>query len=136
MYMVNLQLIPNNPDYWEFIRVTRSDPRNLYGFIQTGEITPDQQKEYMAKYNDHYFICIENNVAVGWVGEVEGDLRFCVDYEHQGKGVGTFMLKEFTKIYPNLTAKVKLDNVASKKAFEKAGWKLISSNNKFYYYEL
>ncbi len=42
--------------------------------------------------------------------------------DHQGKGVGSFMITQITKLRPNIYAKVKLDNISSVKAFEKAGY--------------
>jgi len=48
MYMVkNLKLVECEEKYWEFIRLLRIDPQNLSGFVQTSDITPQQQKQYM-----------------------------------------------------------------------------------------
>jgi ribosomal protein S18 acetylase RimI-like enzyme len=43
--------------------------------------------------------------------------------EHQGHGVGSFMINEIMNLFPDAVAKVKLDNEASLKLFEKCGFK-------------
>ena len=51
---MNLKLIPNKKNYWEFIRLLRADKRVQSGFIQnTLKITKEQQEKYMEKYNDN-----------------------------------------------------------------------------------
>ena len=54
---------------------------------------------------------------------VDGDIRLCTDPHLQRKGIGAFMLDEIKKIYPNATAKVKIDNLASIALFEKSSVK-------------
>ena len=45
---MNLKLIPNKKDYWEFIRLLRADERVQSGFIQnTSKISQEQQEKYM-----------------------------------------------------------------------------------------
>ena len=120
---MNLKLIPNNKNYWEFIRLLRADKRVQSGFIQnTLKISQEEQKNYMEKYNDNYYICLSDDNPCGFIGEIDGDIRVCTHPDYQGKGVGSFMIKELTTLRPNIYAKVKMDNISSVKAFEKAGY--------------
>ena len=117
-----LKLIENEKKYWEFIRILRSDKRVQEGFIQNSEISKIEQEVYMEKYNNNYYICLCDDKPCGFIGEIDGDIRVCTDPNHQGTGVGTFMITQITKLRPNIYAKVKLDNISSVKAFEKAGY--------------
>ena len=120
---MNLKLIPNNKNYWEFIRLLRADKRVQSGFIQnTLKISQEEQKNYMEKYNDNYYICLSDDNPCGFIGEIDGDIRVCTHPDYQGKGVGSFMIKELTTLRPNIYAKVKMDNISSVRAFEKAGY--------------
>ena len=120
---MNLKLVPNKAGYWEFIRLLRSDKRVQEGFIQDiPQISKLEQELYMEKYNDNYYICLCDDKPCGFIGEIDGDIRVCTHPNYQGNGVGSFMISEITKVRPNIYAKVKLDNISSVKAFEKAGY--------------
>ena len=119
---MNLELKKNNKKYWEFIRLLRSDKRVQNGFIEQSTITKKEQETYMNKYNDNYYVCLCDDIPCGFIGEIDGDIRLCTDPEYQGKGIGSFMIREITKIRPNIFAKIKLDNTSSLRAFEKAGY--------------
>ena len=54
---------------------------------------------------------------------IDGDIRICTHPTYQKKGIGTFMIQEFSNVKSNIYAKIKIDNIASIKAFEKAGYK-------------
>lgn len=114
-----------NKEYIEFIRTLRNDQRIKPGFISQGYITESIHEEHMSLYANNYYICLIEDEPVGFVGHVEGDIRFAVSPEHQGKGVGTFMLDRFLfmKHSHKLSAKIKYTNTASIRAFEKAGFK-------------
>ena len=47
---MELTLVENNKDYYEVIRLLRTDPNNTSGFLEQVEITPEQQLKYMEKY--------------------------------------------------------------------------------------
>ncbi len=81
------------------------------------------QIKYMNKHSDCYRIGIIDTHPVGFVGVIEDDIRICTHPNHQGKGVGKFMLKEIMKIFPTAYGKVKKDNEASKKLFFSLGFK-------------
>ena len=59
---------------------------------------------------------------VGFVGQIDGDIRVAVDPEYQGKGVGKFMINQIMKLHPESIAKVKLGNEASIRLFESCGF--------------
>ena len=119
---MNLEFKKNKKKYWEFIRLLRSDKRVQSGFIEQSTVTRKEQETYMNKYNNNYYVCLCDNVPCGFIGEIDGDIRLCTNPEYQGKGIGSFMIREITKIRPNIFAKIKLDNISSLRAFEKAGY--------------
>ena len=131
-----MKLIRNEPKYWEFIRLVRNDPEMQKGFVEIVDITTEQQIAYMTKYGDGYYICLnENNEPIGFIGEVDDDIRVAVIIEFQKMGVGKFMVNEFMELRPNSYAKMKFDNIASKKLFESCGFEYVKKDDKFYYYE-
>ena len=119
---MNLELKQNNKKYWEFIRLLRSDKRVQSGFIEQTTVTRKEQETYINRYNNNYYVCLCDDIPCGFIGEIDGDIRLCTDPEYQGKGIGSFMIREITKIRPNIFAKIKLDNTSSLRAFEKAGY--------------
>lgn len=135
--MVNWRLIKNRPQFWEFIRKVRNDPEIQTGFVEQVNITSEQQVKYMEKHNNDYYICLDvNDDPIGFIGDVDDDIRVAVIKKWQGMGVGKFMVKEFMKLKPNCYAKMKHDNIASKKLFESCGFTYLNKDNNFYYYKL
>ncbi len=120
----NLKLIDCTDEYWQFVRLLRTDDRNISGFIKTNNITEDQQIEYMKKYSHNYKICLLDNNPVGFIGEIEGDVRVCTDHNHKNKGIAKFMVTEFLKSNSNIFAKIKSNNLSSLKLFESCGFKI------------
>lgn len=121
-----MKLIQNNKNYWEFIRNLRNDLNNLNGFVNKNYISLENQIIYMTKYNDSYYICLdENDLPVGFIGEIENDIRICVEHSFKNKGIGKFMLNEFLKIKNNrnMAAKIKIDNIISQRLFQGLGFK-------------
>ncbi len=130
------RLVKNEPCYWEFIREVRNDPKIKIGFVDQITITPEQQRRYMEKHNNEYYICIDiTGIPLGFIGEVNGDIRVAVKKQHQKKGIGRFMVLEFTKLHPNSYAKMKHNNMASKKLFESCGFSYTGKDESFYYYK-
>ncbi len=121
--MAEYKLIQNGPAYWEFIRELRTMEGVSNGFISQQEITPVEQATYMLKYNSNYWICLDGDTPAGFVGVIDDDIRVATHPNYQGKGVGTFMINEIMKIIPTAFAKVKLDNEASIKLFERCGFR-------------
>ena len=121
--MDNLQFVDNAHEYWEFIRCLRNDERVKQGFIQQKHISEDSHLKYMEKYVIFYHICLYNEQPAGYCGVIDDDIRVAVHPDFQGKGIGSFMINELMKLHPECYAKVKLNNEASVRAFEKAGFK-------------
>ena len=133
---VNLRIVKNIPEYFEYIRYLRTHPMNLSGFIEMVDISSDRQIEYMSKYGDCYEICLSGETPVGFVGIVDNDIRFAVEPNFHGKGVGKYMIMDLIHKNPQSTAKVKHDNIASIKVFESCGFKLYNKDDVFLYYSL
>ena len=132
---MELKLVINEEKYYEFIRLLRNDPKNQKGFLEQVNIDSEQQKKYMDKYKNNYYICVdENEIPLGWIGEVDDDIRLCTDTKHKSNGVGSFMLNELHKLHPKAHAKVLLDNEPSNKVFIKCGFEMYKEDNDFKYY--
>lgn len=129
-----MRLVKNSPKYWEFIRNLRNNPDVKRGFIEQGNISEDEQVEYMSTYNNNYYICLRGKEPVGYIGQINMDIRLAVSPEYQGRGVGKFMLTEFMKAHPGAYGKVLLDNEPSRRLFESCGFKEVYRNDKFYYF--
>jgi len=128
----NIKLINCSIKYWDFIRKLRN--KNI-GFVQQVKITHYQQILYMKNHNKDYKVCILNNIPVGFIGEVDFDLRLAVHERYQNKGVAKYMLKNF-KTKKHTIGKVKKDNIHSKSLFISCGWKLSDKiGDNYYYYE-
>ena len=121
--MGNYKLVPNNPNYWEFIRCLRNMDGVREGFIQQDQITTEQHYDYMKKNNNFFWICLDNDVPIGYIGIIEDDIRVATFPKYQGKGVASFMVNETMKVNSNAVAKVKIENKASLRLFEKCGFK-------------
>lgn len=132
--MVALYL--NKPRYWEFIRKLRNDPRVKKGFVKQRRISRKAHAKYMEKYNDRYYVCVADGEPVGYIGDVNTDIRLAVVPDMQGRGIGEYMLREYVKLRSFVRAKVKIDNHISQRLFERCGWRCTASDRKFYYYDL
>ncbi|HJY63346.1 MAG TPA: GNAT family N-acetyltransferase [Ignavibacteria bacterium] len=118
-----LKLVKNESKYFEFIRNLRNDEEVSKGFIKQEYITNKQQERYMQKYGSYYYICLEDEIPVGYIGQIDKDIRLAVLPGKQGKGIGKFMVNSFVKLFPDIYAKVKLDNTASLNLFKSCGFK-------------
>ena len=131
----NLKLLPNDRKYWEYIRQLRTCRENLDGFVEQNYITEADQINYMSKYNDNYYICFNENKPVGFIGVVENDIRLATDPNYKGKGIGSFMVKEIVKVYPQAVAKVKLDNISSTRLFKSLNFIEFKIDKQFRYFK-
>jgi RimJ/RimL family protein N-acetyltransferase len=125
-----MELIKNGPKFWEFIRNLRNLEGVKQGFIEQKEITAVEQAEYMLKYNNEYWICLVDGKPAGYVGVIDDDIRVATHPDFQGQGVGGFMINQIMQLHPAAHAKVKLENEASLRLFEKCGFR-----KKFYLLE-
>jgi GNAT superfamily N-acetyltransferase len=116
-----MRLVACTPEFWEFVRKLRTDPRTSPGFIEQAEITPEQQQKYMAAHWQEFFIALIENEPAGFVGCVNGEIRTCTHPDFQKRGVGVFMMREIIKLFPRSVSKVKMENTASRRMCEAAG---------------
>lgn len=120
---MNLRLVQCKKDYWEFVRVLRTDAQNQPGFLTEVEITKEQQEDFMQKNSHRYKVCLLDDIPVGYVGIIgEHEITYCVHPEQKNKGIGTFMVAEMAKNMKIADAYVKVENFGSQKVFEKLGW--------------
>ena len=145
---MNLKLVPNEKQYWEFIRLLRADKRVQSGFIQnTSKISQEQQEKYMEKYNDNYYICLNEDKIVGYCWYLKQTILpyggYCYGYEEKPyiwvhsiytdpamsrKGVASLLYSKLEEIAKdNNVEKIYLDifrkNVVSEKFHYKHGFK-------------
>jgi len=116
-------LIKNNKQYWEFIRELRNMDGVREGFVQQEYIEKEFHEAYMQAWGDCFFICLYKDEPAGYVGIINKDIRVATHPNFQGKGIATFMINTIMDYYPDSEAKVKIENEASLKLFEKCGFK-------------
>ena len=121
--MVEYQLVQNEEKYWNFIRDLRNDSRVKRGFIGQKHIQKPEHFFFMHEHGKNFYICLDDEVPVGYIGVINKDIRVATHPDHQGKGVAKFMVNELMKQHPDSFAKVKIDNEASLKLFESCGFK-------------
>ena len=120
---MKMQLCDCSPEYWEFVRELRTNPENSEGFFTQVQISPEDQIKHMKSNSFRYNICLLDNSPVGYIGIIpNNEITYCVHPDHKSKGIGTWMVKEFSSVMENLEAFVKVENIASQKVFEKLGW--------------
>jgi len=117
-----MELVKNSYIYWEFIRNLRNMADVREGFIEQSTITIDQHEQFMKISSSFFWICIDNEVPIGYIGIIDNDIRIATHPDYQGLGVGSFMLNEVMKQNPQAQAKVKIENEASLRLFEKNGF--------------
>jgi len=117
-----LAFVPCTEEYWEFVRTLRTDPRVVAGFITQADITPDDQRKYMSAHWREYFVALVDGRPAGFIGSVDGDIRVCTHPDFQGRGIAKFMVAELVRRFPQSSAKIKIDNEASKRLFAACGF--------------
>ena len=121
--MVDLKLVDNGLEYYNYIYQLRVSPLTKDGWVSEEYIPWSDHKKFMDDHIDDYYVCLCDGERAGFIGVVDGDIRVCTDPHQQRKGIGFFMLNEVSKMYPNATAQVKKDNLPSIALFEKSGVK-------------
>ena len=118
-----MELVENEPKYWEFIRTLRNMDGVREGFVQQDIISREHHESYMKKNSTFFYILLDKDVPICYIGNIDNDIRVATHPDHQGKGAATFAVNELMKIHPNAMAKVKILNKASLRLFEKCGFK-------------
>lgn len=117
--------------------------RNLTreGFVSQETISKEEHYDFMDKHSKDYYVlgfkmscdcCIDT--VVGFVGVVDGDIRFAIRPEYQGRGLGKKLLNFIKEKYPDAIGKVKINNSASSFAFTKAGFQVWFVDDQFIYF--
>jgi ribosomal protein S18 acetylase RimI-like enzyme len=133
---MELRIVNNDEKYYDYIRELRMHRENISGFLDQTEITSEQQKKYMEKHKDNYFVCLnDNDEPVGWVGVVDDDIRICTDPMYKNLGIGKYMLNELMKLHPGARAKVLLNNESSNNLFIACDFEIYKEDNDFKYYK-
>ena len=117
-----MELVKNKYVYWDFIRKLRNLDGVREGFIEQEIISEEDHERYMKKNSNYFYICLDKSIPIGYIGIIENDIRVATHPDHQGKGVASFMVNEIMKINKKAVAKVKIDNMASLKLFERCGF--------------
>ena len=117
-----MELVKNKYVYWDFIRKLRNLDGVREGFIEQEIISEEDHERYMKKNSSFFYICLDKGSKMGYIGIIENDIRVATHPDHQGKGVASFMVNEIMKINKKAVAKVKIDNMASLKLFERCGF--------------
>ena len=116
-------LVNCDTQYWNFVRDLRNDERNQSGFFSFSDITKEQQIKFMEQNHNNYKICLVDGIAVGYVGIINGkEITYCTHHDWKNKGIGTFMVDNFSKNSGVTEAIVKTENIPSQRVFEKLGW--------------
>jgi len=98
--------------------------------VKEAHITYEQQIKYMQRRGNDFNVCLKNKEFVGYMRVIDNDIAIAVLPEFRNQGIGLFMINELMKMKPESYAKIKIDNKASIKLFESAGFKL-----KYLHYE-
>jgi len=125
--MLSFRTVKKND--WEFILKLRNESYKYFK-EQKSKIKFEEHIEYMKKQtsNPNFFHwIITNNIEdIGYIRILEEDISFMMKKEFQNKGFGTESLKLLLKqdrIPEKLIGRVDIKNLASIRAFEKAGFK-------------
>ena len=119
MELVECSNLPG--DHWYSILHIRNE--NRHGFGNDDLIHIAAHYRYMFDNFKNYLLCVEDGNVIGFIGHVNNDIRIATRKSHQNKGVGKFMGEGFMRKFPDSFAKVKIDNEASRKLFERCGFK-------------
>lgn len=116
-----LNIIQIEESYYEFVRLLRTDPRTCNGFIEQVSISLEQQKSYMSKYCNNYYICLYKDLPVGYFGIIDNDIRYCVVPYYNNLGIGTYILQYIKSNFPKAVGRIKKSNLSSIRVFDKVG---------------
>jgi ribosomal protein S18 acetylase RimI-like enzyme len=134
MNEMSIKLIAVTEEWYDFVRICRTAPENQSGFIEQKPITVAMQHAYMSKYKDCYRIAVNQNTeGIGYIGDVDNDIRIAVHPNYKGKGMGKIMLSLFMESRREGVAKVLKNNQASLRLFTKCNFKIEREDETFYF---
>lgn len=129
-----LELRQCGPLEYEFVRFLRLHEDNRSGFWSQDYIDSQKHFQYMeTTAKDCYWICCRGDELLGYYAVVDNDVKICVHPDCKREGVGSFMLKDLERKYPNALAKVLKNNKASLALFRKH-WQETNSDKTWVYF--
>jgi len=117
-----ISIVPNEQRFHDFIRRLRNNPAVAAGFVETVNITPEQQSDYMSRFGDRYLVALVDAQPAGYIGSIDRDIRICVHPSYQGQGVGKALIDAIMEKFPDSYARIKMDNKSSMFLFEACGF--------------
>ena len=81
-----MQLVESSKQFWEFIRNLRNHPDVKGGFVEQKYITKKEHETFMKKNNNNYYVCVLSGEPVGFVGNIDNDIRVATHPDFQGQG--------------------------------------------------
>lgn len=124
--MVVIKKINSIKDFL-YILELRNDSKD--NFFNSNLISQEEHFKFMNTYKDMYYIAYDihdnDEIKIGFIGHVNGDIRLVVEPLYRNKGFGSKIIKKFLEIdhKQNLKAQIKIENISSINAFKKAGFK-------------
>ena len=141
-----MKLVNCDKKYWEFVRLMRTHELNQPSFLQKINITKKEQEIFMANNSFKYKICLLNEEPVGYIGLLDGfkentfcgsgEITYCVDPNHTGKGIATFMTMEIINAGSNnIWGACKKENIATQIVLKRCGFEIDFSKKRNVKYE-
>jgi hypothetical protein len=109
-------LRPASPEVWEDIRQIRNAHR--FRFQQTDVIDAATHRSFMQKHWSTYRVAVavdhngDSERVIGFIGQVQGDVRIGSHPEYLRIGVGKYMLRCLLRDNPDVTLKARRENHA------------------------
>lgn len=115
-----MELVKCDKKYWDFVLSLRNQMKDSFG--NRCIISLNDHTRFMELNSINYRIAIIENKPVGFVGHVDGDIRFAISIDYQNKGFGKKMVSQFLKDFKIKNAKVRIWNKPSIKLLESCGF--------------
>lgn len=115
-----MELVKCDKLYWDFVLSLRNQMKDSFG--NRNIIPLNDHLSFMEQNHSNYRIALKDGKPIGFVGHVEGDIRFAVSIDYQNKGFGKKMVSQFLKEFNIKDSKVRVWNKPSIKLLESCGF--------------
>jgi len=128
---LNVNLIPATQSNWDFILSLRNNFFINFD-LQTKPLTKSEHYEYLEHQKNnaefHHWMIVLNGEIVGYLRLLGFDVGIMLKKEFQNKGIASYALELLEKEakllgISKLIAKVQVENISSRKIFEKNNYK-------------